>query len=90
MEKTIDIKRFLDESGKITQLPQKRTVRLAVLAYLAEKFETNRDYKEKEVNAICDEWHTFNDFFILRRELVDSGLMCRERNGSRYWKPEAE
>ena len=90
MEQEIDIKRFLDESGKITQLPQKRTVRLAVLAYLAEKFETNRDYKEKEVNAVCDEWHTFNDFFILRRELVDSGLMCREPNGSRYWKPKTE
>ncbi len=90
MKPDIDIKRFLDDSGKIVQLPQKRIVRLAVLGYLAEKFETNRDYTEKEVNAVCDEWHTFGDYFILRRELVDSGLMCREPNGSRYWKPEAD
>lgn len=87
MEQKIDIKRFLDASGKIIQLPQKRTVRPATLAYLAEKFETNRDYKEKEVNAVCDEWHTFGDFFILRRELVDNRLLCREKNGSRYRKP---
>ncbi len=66
---------------------QKKTYRIEVLSYLAEKFEVNRDYTEKEVNCICDEWHTFSDYFILRRELVDNGLLCREPSGSRYWKP---
>ena len=86
MAQKINIKPFLDADGKITQLPQRRLVRIAVLAYLAEKFEIDRDYKEKEVNAICDAWHTFGDFFILRRELIDFGLLKRERDGSRYWK----
>ena len=89
MEHEIDIKRFLDDSGKIVQLPQKKTVRLAVLEYLADKFEANRDYTEKEVNAVCDEWHTFGDYFLLRRELVESGLLARERDGSRYWRVQA-
>ncbi|MEA4973050.1 MAG: DUF2087 domain-containing protein [Candidatus Metalachnospira sp.] len=88
MEQKIDIKRFLDDSGKIMQLPQKQRTRIAVLSYLAEKFEENRDYTEKEVNAICDEWHTFGDYFVLRRELVDNGLIFREATGSRYWKEE--
>lgn len=83
----IDISRFLDERGKITQLSQKRNFRVATLCYLSEKFEDNQNYTEKEVNSICDEWHTFGDFFILRRELIDNGLLCRESNGSRYWKP---
>ncbi|MDF2513372.1 MAG: hypothetical protein K0S04_3238 [Herbinix sp.] len=87
MNQTIDIRRFLDDTGKITQLPQKKLFRVAALSYLAEKFEANRDYTEKEVNAICEEWHTFKDYFILRRELIDHGLLCRELNGSRYWKP---
>lgn len=87
MEGKINISRFLDGKGRITQLSQKQKVRIAILSYLAEKFEANRDYTEKEVNAICDEWHTFGDYFILRRELIDYGLMCRELNGSRYWKP---
>jgi hypothetical protein len=82
----INIKRYLDEKGRITQLPKKKTVRAAVLEYLAEKFDTDLDYTEKEVNAICDTWHTFGDFFILRRELIDNGLLQREPNGSRYWK----
>lgn len=78
---------FLDEKGKIAQLPQKQSRRYAVLAYLAEKFMPGRDYTEREVNAICDDWHTFGDYFILRRELVDFGLLNRENNGSRYWRP---
>ena len=87
MERALDIKRFLDASGRITQLPQRAAFRAAVLAYLAEKFEMDKNYTEKAVNAICMHWHTFNDYFILRRELVDSGLLCREPNGSRYWRP---
>lgn len=80
---------FLNEEGKIAQLPQKQSKRLLVLTYLASKFEPCRDYSEKEVNALCDAWHTFGDYFLVRRELVDSGLLCREADGSRYWKPDA-
>lgn len=87
LEQIIDIRRFLNDSGKITQLSQKIIFRVATLRYLAEKFETNRYYTEKEVNSICEEWSTFGDFFILRRELIDNGLLCREPDGSCYWKP---
>lgn len=80
------LERFIDEEGKIKQLPAKKEPRLVVLGYLAEKFEAGRDYTEKEVNAIIEGWHTFGDYFLLRRELIDSGLMRRERDGSRYWK----
>lgn len=87
MKQKINIAKFLDGEGRITQLPQKKKVRVAVLDYLAGKFEPNHDYAEKEVNTICSEWHTFGDYFLLRRELIDNGLLCRELNCSRYWKP---
>ena len=64
------LKRFLDEEGKIKQLPVKMETKLIVLGYLAEKFETNRDYKEKEVNAIIDCWHTFGDYFVYVESLL--------------------
>jgi len=88
MEKEINIQPFLDGEGKITQLPKKGKVRFAVLAYLAEKFEKDRDYTEREVNVVCNIWHTFGDYFLLRRELVDHGFLNRERDGSRYWRPQ--
>ena len=77
---------FLDPDGRLTGLPQKHAVRRALLALLAEKFVPGRDYTEKQVNAICDDWHTFGDYFVLRRELVDEGFLCRTTNGSRYWR----
>lgn len=83
MEK--EIKPFLDEEGRVKMLPSKTKKRWAVLRYLAGKFEGGREYTEKEINAICDEWHTFGDYFLVRRELVEAGFLGRLPNGSRYW-----
>lgn len=86
MPETIVISRFIDEAGRITQLPRKQTIRRAVLFYLAAKFEPDKSYTEQEVNALCARWHTFGDYFTLRRELVDAGFLGRETNCSRYWR----
>lgn len=77
--------RFLDEE-KIKQLPVKTTHKLYVLKYLASKFEIGKEYTEAQVNAIIDDWHTFGDYFVLRRELIDSRLLKRLPNGSKYWR----
>ena len=82
-----EIKQFLNNSGKIIQLPQKEKIKVKVLRYLTEKFQEDRGYTEKEVNDVCSQWNTFGDFFLLRRELVDHGLLCREADGSSYWRP---
>lgn len=86
MEKKQDIERFLDDSGKIVQLSKNQKKRYELLEYLADKFEFDCKYTEQDVNEICNKWHTFGDYFVLRRELVDNGLLCREQDGSRYWK----
>jgi len=83
-----DISRFLDENGRIRIWPSKKDMKEAVLGYLAEKFEYQKTYTEKEVNNIIQEWHTFNDYFILRRGLIDCGLLSRTRNGASYWREE--
>ena len=79
-----DITNFLDEEGKIKTWPSKMKKKIAVLGYLAEKFDQGKDYTEKEVNGIIEDWHTFGDYFLLRRELVDYKLLGRTRDGSRY------
>ena len=81
-----EIDRFLDTEGRIKQLPSKGLVKKALLAYLATKFNVNIDYTEKEVNEIIKTWHTFNDYFLLRRELIDYRFISRTTDGSRYWK----
>ena len=77
---------FLDDKERIKQLPSKGEPKRAVLAYLASKFSCDVDYTEKEVNRIIDNWHTFGDYFVLRRELIDAQFLCRTRDGAKYWK----
>lgn len=84
------IERFLDEEGRLTVWPGKQKNKLMALTYLAGKFEPDRRYTEHEVNAILGSWHTFSDPFILRRSLIEYGFLCRERDGSAYWKAETQ
>lgn len=86
MKQQIKIKQFFNSEGKVTQLPQKQSTRIAVLEYLSQKFQLKCTYTERQVNAICEQWHTFGDYFLLRRELVDNNLLTREKDGSRYWR----
>ena len=55
------------------------------VALLALRFEGGREYSEKDVNHTLMDGHTFADWALLRRNLVDWGFMARESDGSRYW-----
>ncbi len=83
-----NISMFLDEEGRVKQLPAKTNKRKTVLEYLSTKFAVDREYTEKEVNEIINTWHTFQDYFILWRELIDFQFLHRTPNGSKYWKEE--
>lgn len=83
--KKINISGFLDDDGKIAQLPVPNRTKIPVLGYLAGKFNEGHVYSEKEVNAIIDAWHTFGDYFILRRLLIDYNFLGRTPDGAEYW-----
>lgn len=85
-----DINNFIDSEGKIKIWPAKHDLKLKALEYLADKFEYNRFYSEKEVNNIIEGNHTFGDYFLLRRGLIDSKLLTRTRNGAKYWRTDAQ
>ena len=80
---------YLNPDGTIRQIPNSRTQAgkfRVILEYVIAAFEPGVIYTEKEVNAII---HRFNeDVSGLRRDLVDAGLIARERDGSRYWRPQ--
>lgn len=80
-----EINKFLDEEGRLTLFPAKRRNKVIALFYLAAKFDADASYTEKQVNEIIDACHTFQDKWLLRRELVNLGLLCRLTDGSRYW-----
>jgi ArsR family transcriptional regulator len=63
--------------GRITNLPAQLKKRQIILAKLAEEFDPDRDYTEREVNQILVEFH--DDVASLRRELVGLRFMERKR-----------
>jgi DNA-binding transcriptional ArsR family regulator len=78
-------KKVLDvfvEGEAIQAMPTGYKKRLVVLKWLADHFEQDRRYTEREVNEIIEHHH--EDYCMLRREMVDGGLMNRE-NGV-YWR----
>lgn len=80
------IDRFLDDDGKLKQLPAKHSMQEVAFAFLSEKFEKGREYTEQEVNAIIGSWHSFGDYFVLRRGLVENEWLERLPDGSKYWR----
>ncbi|MDX2077983.1 MAG: DUF2087 domain-containing protein [bacterium] len=83
------IQHYLDEQGRVTRFPiskKNRKDQAIILDYLAEKFELGKIYSEREVNDILKQWHTFEDWAILRRELFERGLLNRKLDCSEYWR----
>lgn len=75
---------YLNPDGTIKSLPSQPGKLRVILAYLVQAFTPGVDYTEREVNTILRRFHV--DVSGLRRDLVDAGLLERERDGSRYWR----
>jgi hypothetical protein len=78
------INRFLDQGGLVQVWPKKHVDKQLVCEYLACKFELGRTYHEREVNELLKQWHTFSDWPLLRRELIERHLLVRNRDGTEY------
>jgi hypothetical protein len=87
-EQSDEIRNFLDRQGRVTSWPAKVRVQRLLLRYLVERFEPGRRYSEREVNALLNEWHTFDDPATLRRDMYDLRLFDRTRDGMQYWRVE--
>ncbi len=59
-----------------------------VLRAIAARFVPGRDYTEPDIEEILAVVH--EDHALLRRRLVDRGLLERLPDGSRYWRPPVE
>lgn len=91
MDYAIELQNYLDVQGRLKEWPSKRNkgrFQQLALEYLAAKFEPGIYYNEKEVNDLLNQYHTFGDPALLRRELYERCLVDRVRDGSAYWLKE--
>ena len=62
--------------GRIKTIPAKLSRRIIIARWLAQRFEIDVPYTEREVNAIIQAHHA--DFATLRREMIDHGFLVRK------------
>jgi biotin operon repressor len=74
------------EDGRLKGIPRQWKKRDVILRHLVQQFEWDRRYTEREVNEILGQIH--EDYATLRRYLVDTGLLARERDV--YWRVEEQ
>lgn len=77
---------FYDSEGRLAQYPRKKSLRLMSLEKIADCFERDRKYTEKEVNEIIRQNISFSDIELIRREMFQQKLIGRLRDGSEYWR----
>lgn len=91
MDLLAKLENYLDDQGRLKEWPSRRNkgqFQQWALEYLASKFEMGIYYSEKEVNALLNQFHTFGDPALLRRELFERQLLDRVKDGSAYWRRE--
>ena len=74
---------FGKDSEKLISLPSKEKKKVIILQKIVESFETDKKYTEKEVNEIIKRF--YDDYFIIRRSLIDFGFMKRTQDCREYW-----
>lgn len=68
--------------GKLKAIPTQRKKERIVLEVIAQAFEYDRVYSEREVNIIIADFH--DDFCTIRRDMVGERLLDRDSKG--YWR----
>jgi hypothetical protein len=79
-------KKNLLKDGKIQRWPKKTEEKEAVLEYIASQIPPGGKLSEKEINQIIMRNISFDDFTLIRRELIERGLLARTRDCREYWR----
>lgn len=79
----LDVSRYFSD-GQLKSMPTKDKPRAAVMLYMLNQFAPNRRYSDQEVRALLKP--IYEDYAMVRRYLVDNGLLHRTTDGKVYWR----
>lgn len=79
-----ELKAFFDDEKRLTVLPAKRKKQLMGFWWIASQLSEDGVWNERELNAVLNNLHTFGDPALIRRTLVDLGVLDRDPFGTRY------
>jgi len=81
--------RLFDRDGLLTRWPGKRGLEASCLWVIWSRIPARTVFTEARLNEHLNTLHTFGDHALLRRGLVDCGLMTRTADGREYRRVEA-
>jgi hypothetical protein len=86
--------RHFDPEGRLLRWPARESHAILCLWVLWSRLPGGESFNEIEISELLDGWHSFDDRALLRRALVDYGLVNRTIDGRKYvrvsQKPPAE
>ncbi|MDC7789244.1 DUF2087 domain-containing protein [Rhodoplanes sp. TEM] len=82
------VARYFDAAGGLTRWPGKHTDRVACLWVMWSRLPARTVLSEPAVNEALKAAHRFGDHVLLRRALVDLGLLARTPDGREYRRVE--
>lgn len=79
----LDEEKFFKKCVKYQNIPKNDALKQIILKTIMQDFEINKIYSEEEVNNIIKEY--FEDFTLIKRELINFGYMQRNPIKGEYW-----
>ncbi|NCC24302.1 MAG: DUF2087 domain-containing protein [Deltaproteobacteria bacterium] len=78
------VARFFDHQGRLVRWPGKFSQCLLCLWVMWSRIPARTSLHEREISVFLDSHHLFGDHALLRRELVDRGMVERTPDGRQY------
>lgn len=78
------VARFFDEQGRLVRWPGKFSQRMVCLWVMWSRVPARTPLTEREISDMLEAQHLFGDYALLRREMVDRGMVERTPDGRQY------
>ncbi|MEQ1902371.1 MAG: DUF2087 domain-containing protein [Devosia sp.] len=79
---------FFDAEKRLVSWPAKTNLQELCLWALWARLPAERSFTEREISMLIESWHLFGDRALLRREMVDYGMVRRTQDGRDYRRVE--
>lgn len=78
------VRRCFDATGRLQRWPTKRSEQLLALWGVWALIPSDTRFDESEISALLRSWHDYEDYALVRRELIELDLMRRTPDGRVY------
>ena len=80
------LKQNLLKDGRIARWPKKIVDKNMILEYISLKIPVGVKFTEAGINEIIKKSILFDDYVLVRRELIEKGYLSRTKDCREYWR----